>query len=151
MSDRRPVFHDAFENIPIDTKGRLIVPAKFRNELPNGVTSIIVTQWFDGCLAAFDPDGWRRIIDQLRNMGYSQLKSRQLVRAMAGRASEVKLDRQGRALIPRKRLDSVGITDRATLSGAIEYIEIWNPDRYNEAQNDTNMEDMEDVMVDFTW
>lgn len=144
MSDNCPEFYGDFENIPIDTKGRLIVPAAFRNALPSGVSSIIVTQWFDGCLAAFDPDGWRRIIDQLRNMGHSQVQSRQLVRAMAGRASEVKLDRQGRALIPRKRLDSVGITDRATLAGAVECIEIWDPDKYNEAQNAVNMEEIAD-------
>jgi MraZ protein len=146
MSDNRPQFYGDFENIPIDTKGRLIVPAAFRNALPNGVTSIIVTQWFDGCLAAFDPDGWRRLIDQLRNMGYSQVQSRQLVRAMAGRASEVKLDRQGRALIPRKRLDSVGITDRATLTGVVDCIEIWDPDQYNEAQNDVDMEALGEIL-----
>ncbi len=148
MSDNQPHFFGEFENIPIDTKGRLIVPASLRNALPNGVTSIIVTQWFDGCLAAFDPDGWRRLIDQLRNMGHSQVKSRQLVRAMAGRASEVKLDRQGRALIPRKRLDSVGITDRATLTGVVDCIEIWAPDQYNEAQNTA---DLEAVAEELEW
>lgn len=146
MSDHQPTFYDEFENIPIDTKGRLIVPAKFRNALPNGVTSIIVTQWFDGCLAAFDPDEWLRRMDQLRNLGHSEVQSRQLVRAMAGRASEVKLDRQGRALIPRKRLDSVGITDRATLIGAVDHIEIWDPDKYNDNQ-DTN--DFEAAAVAF--
>ncbi len=146
MSDNRPQFYGDFENIPIDAKGRLIIPAAFRNALPNGVTSIIVTQWFDGCLAAFDPDGWRRLIDQLRNMGYSQVQSRQLVRAMAGRASEVKFDRQGRALIPRKRLDSVGITDRATLTGVVDCIEIWDPDQYNEAQNDVDMEALGEIL-----
>ncbi len=140
MSDNCPEFFGEFENIPLDAKGRLIVPAPLRNALPNGVTSVIITQWFDGCLAAFDPDGWRRLIDQLRNMGHSQVKTRQLVRGMAGRASEVKLDRQGRALIPRKRLDAVGITDRATLTGVVDCIEIWDPDAYNAAQDDVDLE-----------
>ena len=148
MSNNRPQFFGEFENIPIDAKNRLIVPAPLRNALPNGVTSIIVTQWFDGCLAAFDPEGWRQLIDQLLSMGHSQVKTRQLVRKMAGSASEVKLDRQGRALIPRKRLDSVGISDRATLTGVIDKIEIWDPDRYDEAQDNT---DLERIAEDLAW
>lgn len=148
MSDNRPQFFGEFENIPLDVKGRLIVPAPLRNALPNGVASIIITQWFDGCLAAFDPAEWGRRMDQLRNMGHSQAKTRQLVRAMAGRAAEVKIDRQGRALIPRKHLDSVNITDRATLTGVVDCIEIWDPDRYNEAQNTA---DLEAVAEELEW
>ena len=67
---------------------------------------------------------------------------------MAGSASEVKLDRQGRALIPRKRLDSVGISDRATLTGVIDKIEIWDPDRYDEAQDNT---DLESIAENLEW
>ncbi len=148
MSNNRPQFFGEFENIPIDAKSRLIVPAPLRNALPNGVTSIIVTPWFDGCLAAFDPEGWGQHIDQLLNMGHKQKETRQFVRKMAGRASEVKLDRQGRALIPRKRLDSVGISDRATLTGVIDKIEIWDPDRYNEAQDNT---DLESIAEELEW
>ena len=148
MSNNRPQFFWEFENIPIDAKSRLIVPAPLRNALPNGVTSIIVTPWFDGCLAAFDPEGWGQHIDQLLNMGHKQKETRQFVRKMAGRASEVRLDRQGRALIPRKRLDSVGISDRATLTGVIDKIEIWDPDRYNEAQDNT---DLESIAEELEW
>lgn len=148
MSNNRPQFFGEFENIPIDAKSRLIVPAPLRNALPNGVASIIVTPWFDGCLAAFDPEGWGQHIDQLLNMGHKQKETRQFVRKMAGRASEVKLDRQGRALIPRKRLDSVGISDRATLTGVIDKIEIWDPDRYNEAQDNT---DLESIAEELEW
>ena len=140
MSDNRSTFFGEFENIPLDVKGRLIVPAPLRNALPNGVSSIFVTKLFDDCLAAFDPDGRDRLIAQLRNMGNTQRDERLLVRAIASRVYEVKLDRQGRALIPRKHLDLVGITDRATLTGVIDYIEIWDPDKYNEVQNDVDIE-----------
>ena len=140
MSDNHPTFFGEFENIPLDAKGRLIVPAPLRNALPNGVSSIIVTKLFDDYLMAFDPYEWRRRMDQLRGMGHSQRYERQLIRAMAGRAYEVKLDRQGRALIPRKHLDLVGITDRATLAGVVDCIEIWDPDKYNEVQNDVDIE-----------
>ena len=148
MSDNCPEFYGDFENIPIDTKGRLIVPAAFRNALPNGVSSIIVTQWFDGCLAAFDPDGWRRIIDQLRNMGHSQVQSRQLVRAMAGRASEVKLDRQGRASLPKKLLDRAGIGERLVVIGALEHLEFWEPEAWQGylAQAEPTLEEVAETL-----
>ena len=144
MADNRSTFSGDYENIPIDPKGRLIVPADLRKALPNGVTSIFVTQWFEGCLAAFDPDEWQRRLNQLRNLGYTQTKKRQLLRAMAGRSSEVSLDRQGRALIPRKRLDAAGITDRATLIGTVDCIEIWDPDRYK--AQDISIDELQDVI-----
>lgn len=140
MSDNRPQFFGEFENVPIDTKGRLIVPATLRNALPNGITSVIVTEWFDGCLSAIDPEGWRQLFDQLRGLSISQVQTRQLVRKMAGRAAEIKLDRQGRALIPKRLLSLANITDRATLTGVVDRIEIWNPERYNDAQNNINLE-----------
>ena len=59
---------------------------------------------------------------------------------MAGRADEIKLDRQGRALISKKLLNLANITDRATLTGVVDRIEIWNPDRYNDAQNNVDLE-----------
>jgi len=148
MPDNRPQFFGEFENVPIDAKGRLIVPATLRNALPNGVTSIIVTEWFDGCLSAIDPEGWRRLFDQLRGLSISQVQTRQLVRKMAGRAAEIKLDRQGRALIPKKLLNLANITDHATLTGVVERIEIWNPDRYNDAQNNI---DLESVAEELEW
>ena len=148
MSDNRPQFFGEFEDIPIDPKGRLIVPAALRRALPDGITSVIVTQWFDGCLAAMDPEGWRLLFNQLRDMNQSQANIRQLVRRMAGRAAEVKLDRQGRALIPKRLLDLVGIEWQASLIGVVDRIEIWNPGRYTEAQNST---DLESVAEDLEW
>jgi len=140
MSEARTQFIGEYEDIPIDQKGRLIVPASFRKALPQGVTSLIVAEWFDGCLAAFDPEGWAQLIAQLRGVDRSQRQTRQLVRRLAGRAAEVKVDRQGRILIPKKLLDIGEISDHATMSGVIDKIEIWNPERYNQTQNSADLE-----------
>lgn len=140
MSEARTQFIGEYEDIPIDQKGRLIVPASFRKALPQGVTSLIVAEWFDGCLAAFDPEGWAQLIAQLRGVDRSQRQTRQLIRRLAGRAAEVKVDRQGRILIPKKLLDIGEISDRATMSGVIDKIEVWNPERYNQTQNSADLE-----------
>lgn len=95
-----------------------------------GVSTFVVARWFDGCLAVYDPDGWKRVMRRLQSLDGGQRQSRQLIRALAGRATDVRVDRQGRILIPRKYLDMVEITDRATIIGALDRFEVWNSKRY---------------------
>ena len=143
MPDDLPKFIGDHEDIPVDPKGRLIFPVAFRKALPGKVDSLIVAQWFDGCLAVFDPNGWNLVVEQLRGLESApgaRRQTRQLMRALAGRATEIKLDRQGRMLIPRKHLEMAGIADRATLVGVIDRVEIWNPGRYLESQSEVDLE-----------
>lgn len=130
MSEETPQFIGEYEDVPVDPKGRLIVPSACRKALPMGVTTFVIAQWFDGCLAGFDPKGWQRVLGKLQTLDGGQKQSRQLIRSVAGRAVEARIDRQGRVLIPRKLLDRAGITDRATINGAVDRIELWNPERY---------------------
>ena len=138
MPDEIPQFIGEYEDVPVDPKGRLIVPSAIRKELPLGVNSFVVARWFDGCLAGFDPGVWHRVLQQLLALDGGQRQARQLRRSVAGGAMEAKIDRQGRLLIPRKLLDRVNITERATVSGAIDHVEIWNPVRYVEYMNETD-------------
>ena len=130
MPDESPQFIGEYEDVPVDVKGRLFVPAAIRRALPMGINTFVIARWFDGCLAGYDPSGWNRVLRQLQGLDGGQRQTRQLIRAVAGRAIEVKIDRQGRMLIPRKHLAMVGITERATLIGAVDRIEIWEPAEY---------------------
>ena len=138
MVDHTPQFIGEYEDVPVDPKGRLIVPSAIRKELPLGVNSFVVARWFDGCLAGFDPGVWHRVLQQLLALDGGQRQARQLRRSVAGGAMEAKIDRQGRLLIPRKLLDRVDIAERATVSGAIDHVEISNPARYVEYMNETD-------------
>jgi MraZ protein len=137
-----PQFIGEYEDIPVDPKGRLIVPASFRRSLPMGVSTFVVARWLDGCLAAFEPQGWTSFIQRLQSQDRGQRQIRQMIRAMAGRATEVKIDGQGRVLIPRKHMEMAEITERATLVGVIDRVEIWNPDRYVGSLGDVNLEEI---------
>jgi len=148
MPREAPQFIGEYEDVPVDPKGRLIFPAAFRKGLPLGVSSLIVAQWFDGCLASFDPASWQSVIQRLRELQVGQKRHRQFIRKVAGLAAEVKIDRQGRALIPRKHLDMAGIADRATLVGVVDRVEIWNPDRYRQGISEINLEE---VAEDMEW
>lgn len=148
MPDEIPQFIGEYEDVPVDPKGRLIVPSAIRKELPLGVNSFVVARWFDGCLAGFDPGVWHRVLQQLLALDGGQRQARQLRRSVAGGAMEAKIDRQGRVLIPRKLLDRVDISDRATVSGAIDHIEVWNPARYVEYMNETDQR-LEEIVETF--
>ncbi|MCZ6635134.1 MAG: division/cell wall cluster transcriptional repressor MraZ [bacterium] len=126
-------------DIPVDPKGRLIVPVAFRRAMPPGMNTFVVTQGVDGCLEAFDPLGWDTVIQRLLELGGNRRQNRQYVRALVGSAIEAQLDRQGRILLPRTHRDIAQIVDRAMMVGMIDRIEIWNPERYLEAQKDVDL------------
>ncbi len=142
MPDETPQFIGEYENVPVDGKGRLIIPSAFRKALPMGVNTFVVARWFDGCLGAYDPAGWKRVLEKLQRLSGAKRETRQLIRSVAGRATEVKFDSQGRVLIPRKHLEMAGISDRATLIGVIDRVEIWSPDGYQESINEVDLEDI---------
>ena len=92
MPDEIPQFIGEYEDVPVDPKGRLIVPSAIRKELPLGVNSFVVARWFDGCLAGFDPGVWHRVLQQLLALDGGQRQARQLRRSVAGGAMEAKID-----------------------------------------------------------
>lgn len=128
-----------YEDIPVDPKGRLIVPVAFRRAMPVGVNTFVVTRGVDGCLEAFDPMGWEGVIKQLLSLEGNRRQNRQFVRALAGSALEVQMDRQGRILLPKKHRKVAEIVNQATMVGMIDRIEIWNPERYLEVQKDVDL------------
>jgi MraZ protein len=148
MSEEFPQFIGEYEDVPVDPKGRLIIPAAFRKALPMGVTTFVVARWFDGCLAAYDPAGWKKVLGKLQSLSGAKKDTRQLVRAVAGLATEVRCDTQGRVLIPKKHLEVAGISDRSTLVGVIDRVEIWNPDRYRQSIDGVNLES---IAEDLDW
>lgn len=148
MPDETPQFIGEYENVPVDEKGRLIIPSAFRKALPMGVNTFVVARWFDGCLGAYDPSGWKRVLEKLQSLSGAKRETRLLIRAVAGRATEIKFDSQGRVLIPRKHLEMAGITNRATLIGVIDRVEIWSPERYLDCIKTV---DLEEIAEDLDW
>ena len=74
MAEETPQFIGEFEDVPVDPKGRLILPAAFRKVLPLGVNSFVIARWFDGCLAGFEPTRWKQILRQLLELGHLRLR-----------------------------------------------------------------------------
>lgn len=112
----------------IDAKGRIIIPAKFREELGEG---FVVSRGFDGCLYAYDAESWEKIKQQLNALPQFKKDARDIVRFFLSGAVEEEVDKQGRILIPAKLREYAGLKKEVTLVGIGSKVEIWDSDKWN--------------------
>ncbi|SFG26543.1 division/cell wall cluster transcriptional repressor MraZ [Oribacterium sp. WCC10] len=124
----------------LDAKGRLIIPAKFRDQLGMEFT---VTRSLDGCLAMYASKEWEALEDKLNALPMTNEKARSLKRFLLGSANTCELDKQGRILIPQVLRDKAGLDKDITLLGVGDHIEIWDTDLYNEKYNFDDEEALE--------
>jgi MraZ protein len=117
----------------LDEKGRLSVPAKLREILNQKYESrLILSRWFDGCLALFPYEEWVKIADKLReSTSLTNLHGRRLQRIFFSSVTECSPDRQGRITIPQKQKQMGDIDRQVVLVGMGDKIEIWAREKYN--------------------
>lgn len=112
----------------LDTKGRLIIPAKFRAALGD---SFIIARGMDECLNIYDTGAWEKFASKLMtSLPDNSRKKRELVRFFLSGADEVQPDRQGRILIPARLRAYAGITRDVVLAGCGDRIEVWSKEKW---------------------
>ena len=128
-------------NHTIDAKGRVIIPAKFREKLGD---SFVVTKGLDGCLYGYAQEEWRSFEEKLGTLPITNKDSRQFTRFFLAGAAECELDKQGRILIPSVLREFAGLEKDVVLVGVASKIEIWSKERWDEAngQYEDNMDDI---------
>jgi MraZ protein len=123
------MFLGEFEH-SVDDKGRLTIPAKFRDELESG---IVVTRGFDGCLWAYPRAEWERITEKIRlEVPSTTPAGRNFARFFFSSAFDSIPDRQGRVLIPQNLRSYAGIQNETIVIGVMSRVEIWNPQKWAE-------------------
>ncbi len=123
----------------IDSKGRLNVPAKYRKALPPQARDVlVVTLWFEGCLAVYSLDDWERLKNDLRHLPVTEKAARRYIRTIVSQAAESNVDKQGRIMIPKSLLEKAKIKNKVTIVGALNKFELWNPGRFKEYMKDTD-------------
>lgn len=115
----------------IDDKGRLNLPAQFRRESPD--RPLILVQVFENALTLYPEPTWAEVEGRLRELLRLQPQARPYVLGVTANAVEVVPDRQGRILVPQRLQDAVGIRGATLVVGAIDRIELWNPERFQAA------------------
>ena len=94
----------------IDTKGRIIIPAKYREELGD---TFVVTRGLDGCLFLYPQAEWAQFVEKLQQLPSNQ-NTRKIQRQFLSKAMEVSLDKQGRILIPALLRTSAALEKEVT-------------------------------------
>lgn len=112
----------------LDTKGRMAIPAKFRDKLQAGA---IITRGIDNCLFVFASAEWDELAKKLVALPLAQANSRAFVRLMLAGASDVELDNQGRILIPDYLRKYAGLQKAVIVAGLYNRIEIWDEAAWN--------------------
>jgi MraZ protein len=107
----------------LDTKGRVAVPAKFRDKLSAGA---IITRGLDNCLFVFTREEWGKLADKILALPLAQANSRAFARLMLAGAMDAELDRQGRMLIPDYLRKYADLKREVTIAGIMSRIEIWD-------------------------
>lgn len=130
----------------LDSKNRLIIPAKFRGQLS---TSVYVTEWMDGCLAAYAENEWTDMITKLNRLPKTNKAARAYVRRITGKADECGIDGQGRILLPQFLVKDAGIQKECVIIGVSDHFEIWSEEKYDAYEEDSS-EDFEDLAESLT-
>lgn len=112
----------------IDEKGRLSLPAQFRRENPD--QTLVLVHVFPNALTLYPEDSWAEVERRLREMMRLNPAARSYVLGVTANAVETSPDKQGRILIPQRLQDAVGIAGPTLIVGAIDRIELWNPERF---------------------
>jgi MraZ protein len=108
----------------LDDKGRLMIPARFRETLDGGA---YITQGFDRCLMVMTGDYFRQVINQLNTISLTDPNARLLRRMILGNAFQVDIDKVGRVLVPQMLREFAGLNGEAIVAGQGEYFEVWSP------------------------
>jgi transcriptional regulator MraZ len=107
----------------LDIKGRMAIPAKFRDKLEAGA---IITRGIDDCLFVFANNEWETLAKKLVALPLAQANSRAFARLMLAGATDVELDNQGRILIPDYLRKYAGLSKSVVVAGLYNRIEIWD-------------------------
>jgi len=118
----------------LDTKGRVAIPAKFREKLAAGA---IITRGLDNCLFVFGPKEWEALAAKLTALPLSQSNSRAFVRLMLSGAADVEFDAQGRILIPDYLRKYAGLDKKVVITGLYSRLEIWGEEQWEKYKQKT--------------
>ena len=132
-------------NHTIYPKGRLIIPAKFREALGD---EFVVTKGLDGCLFVYANTEWNNFEEKLRTLPLTNKNARQFTRFFLAGAAACEVDKQGRILIPQVLREFAKLEKDVVLVGVASRIEIWSKEVWEESIStyDTDMDEVAENM-----
>lgn len=132
----------------IDAKGRLIMPAKLRDQLGE---KFVVTRGMDGCLFGYPLSEWVLFEEKINEMPLSKKDARTFVRFFYSAATECEIDKQGRINIPMTLCEHADLKKACVIIGVGTRIEIWDEERWQafSQEAEESFDEIAENMVDF--
>lgn len=121
----------------LDAKGRVSLPAAFRRDSGE---SFVLIRFHPDALTLYPDEAWSDVEARLREMLERRPDFRHLVLGLTGSAIRATLDGQGRILIPDRLQEEVGLDGEALFVGALDKIEIWDPETFEDRTGETHEE-----------
>ena len=132
----------------LDAKGRVFMPAKFRDELAEG---LVLTIGLDKCISVYTKEEFSRFREKLDATSITNKQARDFSRFFYGNACECELDKQGRITLPSNLIDYAKIEKNITVVGISTRIELWSTEKWEDEHNIENvcMEDLAENMAQY--
>jgi len=111
----------------IDDKGRVAMPAKYREQVEKGA---ILTRGNDGSLTIYALNEWEKLVEKIMQLPQSKSEVRNYARLVLAGAVEIKLDKQGRINIPKYLTEFASLDKKVVFVGLYDKVEIWDEQRW---------------------
>ena len=126
--------------LTLDNKGRLAIPAKYREALmAHCAGRIVVTADPSRCLLIYPQPAWEPIEQRLNSLSSFNTQTRALQRLLVGNASDVELDGAGRVLVPGPLRQFAGLDRNVVLVGQGAKFELWDEEKWNQQMEDAQL------------
>lgn len=139
-------------SLALDPKGRISVPAKFREVLTTRYQNSLIVTTLGRCLVAYPVEEWVALSERIRQMPQMKRELNDFMRLIFSSATECSLDKQGRILIPQEHRSHAGLDGgEVVVVGIMNRIEIWSRPRWEEVDSSARdrMDDIADVLAEF--
>lgn len=134
-------------NHNLDNKGRLSLPAKFKNKFVEG---LILTRGIDQCIFGFPKSEWEKVVKKISELPLSQSNARAFARLILAGAYEAEIDNQRRILIPENLRKYACLEKKVVIVGMYTRIEIWDERKWEEykKQSEESSEEIAERLSD---
>ena len=134
----------------IDEKGRLTLPAKFREELGD---NFIITRGIEKCLFVYPNNSWEKISKKLNSLPFTKQDARSFMRFIYSGATAAEFDKQGRINITSPLVTYADLKKECVIIGVGDRLEIWSSEKWNEfySNNEDKLSDIAETLFDSNW
>ena len=118
--------------VTLDAKGRFLLPAGFKKQLPEQAAPFVLNRGFEKCLILYTAESWAPLFLRLSQLNDFDPKTREFKRYFLNGATQVNPDTAGRLLVPKNLIEYAGLEKDIVLVSAIDKIEIWDKIKYQQ-------------------